>query len=230
MMRADEVGDTRQVVDHARNLATRQHARVESPFDEPGAQEHRRVRGQRITCVHFRLASRLIARPSRSIPRHEMPDIFWNANALRIARVIELTALAFSSSSTNSVRSTRCGTPSIRGSPRCRPLSARGSSASPTREQCSRVKEQFHRDTGRAVSERGDESAPVEESTGGNHRDVDRIDDLRQQECRRHGTGVAAAFATLDDDGVDAPRRDLLRVPARADRWRRRDARAPSAS
>ena len=42
-----------------------------------------------------------------------------------------------------------------------------------------------HRDAGRAVRERGDEAAPVEEAARGDHRDVDRVDDLREQQRGR---------------------------------------------
>ena len=66
------------------------------------------------SCDHFRFCSLRIARPSRTMPRHDVPDIFLNAAALRNARGMAMTAFVCSSSSTNSVRSTRWGTPSMR--------------------------------------------------------------------------------------------------------------------
>ena len=60
----DQLGDGRQVVDHAGDLPARQHARVEAALDEPGPQQHRRVRGeQRPATTSGRLRLR-IARPS----------------------------------------------------------------------------------------------------------------------------------------------------------------------
>ena len=68
------------------------------------------------------------------------------------------------------------------------------------------------------VGQRGDQAAPVEEPARGDHRNVHGRDDLRQQQAGRDRTGVPAALAALHDDRVGAPLRDLLRVPARADR------------
>ncbi len=78
---------------------------------------------------------------------------------------------------------------------------------------------------GRAVRERGDEAAAVEEAARADHGDVDRVDDLGEQQRRRDRAGVTAAFAALHDHRVGAPRRDLLRVPPGADRRHDRDAR-----
>ena len=56
---------------------------------------------------------------------------------------------------------------------------------------------------------------------------ADRVDDLRQQQRRRHRAGVAAALAALHDHRVDAPLGDLLGVALGADR-RHDDARRAS--
>ena len=82
-----------------------------------------------------------------------------------------------------------------------------------------------HRDAGRAVGERGDEAAAVEEAARRDHRDVDRVDDLREQQRGGDRAGVAAALAALHDHRVGAPRRDLLGVAPGADRRHHRDAR-----
>ena len=70
---------------------------------------------------------------------------------------------------------------------------------------------------GRPVRERRDQPAAVEEAARRDHRDVDRVHDLRQQHRRRDAPGVAAALAALHDDRVRAPRRDLLGMAAGAD-------------
>ena len=69
-----------------------------------------------------------------------------------------------------------------------------------------------------APRQRGHQAPPVGEAAGAEHRDVDRVDHLGQQQRGRHGAGVAAALGALGDDGVDAPLGHLLGVAAGADR------------
>ena len=80
----------------------------------------------------------------------------------------------------------------------------------------------------RAVRERRDETATVEEAARAEHRDLHRRDDLRQEEGGGHGAGVAAALRGPGDHRVHAPLGDLLRVALRADRGHRHDAGRPS--
>ena len=139
MMRAIELGDGRQVVDHAGDLPARQHARVEPALDEPGPQQHRRVRGQH----DLRPLQVGLAASSRGLrctmPRHDVPDIFLNATALRSARGQRRDRVRRA----RARRRTRCA---ARGAARrrcawsrpCRRRCARGSTASPRRARCSR--------------------------------------------------------------------------------------------
>ncbi len=69
-----------------------------------------------------------------------------------------------------------------------------------------------HRDTRGAVGQRGGQPAAVEESAGGHHRDVDRVEHRRQQQRGGDRSGVAAALAALHDHRVGAPAGDLLGV------------------
>jgi hypothetical protein len=55
------------------------------------------------------------------------------------------------------------------------------------------------------------------EAVGRDDRDVDGVDDLGEQDGGGDLSRVAAAFRALDEDGVRAPRRDLLGVVAGAD-------------
>jgi hypothetical protein len=64
------------------------------------------------TWLHERSFDFRMARPSRSMSRHDVPESFLNRSALRIARGRLVTALVWSSFSVKSVRSTRWGTPS----------------------------------------------------------------------------------------------------------------------
>ena len=64
------------------------------------------------TWLHERSCERFMARPSRTIARHGVPDSRWNARALRTARGRLVAGPERTSRSTNSVRSTRWGTPS----------------------------------------------------------------------------------------------------------------------
>src|SRR3546814_10006019 len=54
-------------------------------------------------------------------------------------------------------------------------------------------------------------------SAGRNHRHLDRIEHLRQQQGGRHRTGVAAAFRTLHGDDVGAELDRFHRMLERAD-------------
>ena len=74
-----------------------------------------------------------------------------------------------------------------------------------------------HRDAVRAVGERSCETTTVVHATGDEHRDVDCVEHLGDEDRCGYHAGVAAALGTLRDDRVDAPRRDLLRVTPRPD-------------
>ena len=54
--------------------------------------------------------------------------------------------------------------------------------------------------------------------------DVDSVDDLREEQRRRHRAGVATALAALHEHRVDAPCGDLLGVAPGADRRHDDDA------
>jgi hypothetical protein len=64
------------------------------------------------TWLHDSSCERFMARPSRTISRHGVPDSRWNAKALRTARGRLVAGPDRTRRSTNSVRSTRWGTPS----------------------------------------------------------------------------------------------------------------------
>ena len=72
-----------------------------------------------------------------------------------------------------------------------------------------------HRHPGRSVGQRGGQTAPVEESTGGHHRNVGAFQHIQhrwQQQCGGNRAGMAAAFAALHDHRVRAPGRHLAGV------------------
>ena len=81
-----------------------------------------------------------------------------------------------------------------------------------------------------AVGERRHQAAAVEEAAGGDHRDVHRVDHLRQQHRGGHAARVPAGLAALHDHRVGAPARHLLGVAARADRRDARPDPRPSAA
>ena len=72
-----------------------------------------------------------------------------------------------------------------------------------------------HGDAIGAHRERHREPTSVEDAAGRDHGDVDRIEHLGDEDRRRHDAGVATALGALGDDGVDAPRGDLLGVATR---------------
>ena len=157
----------------------------------------------------------------------ERPLSFWKRARVAHAHAAATTPCrrADSSSSTNSVRSTRCGWPSI-----CSRHDGVGDRRAEVvrldrcRAPCSRREQEAraHRDAGGAVRERGDEAAAVEEAAGARSRGraCDRVDDLRQQQawwgpsrCGRRPRRPARS-----------PRRRPTPRPSRRGAWRRSTA------
>ena len=195
-MRVDQLRAARQVVDQPDHLAARHHARVAA---SPSTIDARSSIGA-FAAITIWLHDELLAalhrdRLAQQVAASGVPEHALEAHRVARARAAgSRAACRRTSRSTNGVRSTRCGSPSTCvvttvSVTRLREVDLldRVGHRRIAREQEARA----HRDADRAVGERRDEAAPVEEAARGDHRDVDRVDHLRQQHGGRHARRCA---------------------------------------
>ena len=162
-----------------------------------------------------------ISRPSRASCTQLMPLSFLNCRVRRSVGPSRRTALVSSTSSTNGVRSIRCGIPStlvvttvpVRSVREVELLDRVGDGGVLGQQEAG-----AHADRGGAVRQRRGEAAPVEEAASRDDRDVHGVQHGRQQQRGRDRAGVAAALAALDHHRVRAPAGHLDRVLRGADR------------